>query len=70
MPFRSNLNEVEDRAVVGDFREPHIVGVHGLNEVGPAKVKQTGIISFGKACLNAGRSMLRKSASFWSALQT
>src|SRR5271165_1167431 len=54
MPFGSNPDEVEGSVEVGDFRETHIVRIHGLNKVGTAEVKEAGIIGFGEALLERG----------------
>ena len=55
MPFGSNPDEVEGSVEVGDFRETHIVRIHGLNKVGTAEVKKAGIIGFGEALLERGQ---------------
>ena len=55
MPFGSNPDEVEGSVEVGDFRETHILRIHGLNKVGTAEVKKAGIIGFGEALLERGQ---------------
>src|SRR5271157_3159682 len=55
MPFGSNPDEVEGSVEVDDFRETHIVRIHGLNKVGTAEVKEAGIIGVGEALLERGQ---------------
>ena len=35
--------------MIRDLGEPHVLGIHGLNQVGPAEVEQSGVIGFGES---------------------
>ena len=70
MPFRLDPDEVEGRVEVSDLREPHVLGVHGLDQIGPAEVEEAGVVGLGQPPLEPAKSIPRNSGSSSRALQT
>ena len=58
------------RIEVANLRELHVLGVHGLDQVGPAQVEQPGVVGLGEVLLERGEVHSREARDHPERLQT